>query len=100
MFRHRCQKIVFFTIEHRDIGGRTRRDNAHHFAAHQFFARTGLLHLVANGNLKSRADQPRNVALCSVIGHTAHGDGLAFFAVARGQRDLQFARRGNRIFVK
>ena len=34
-----------------------------------------------------------DVALGGVIGHAAHGNGDALFLIARGQRDLQFARR-------
>ena len=75
------------------VGGGAGRDHADHFAAHQFFAGAGLLHLVADGDFVAGAQQPRDVGLRGVIRNAAHGDGLAAFAIAGGQRDLQLARR-------
>jgi len=43
---------------------------------------------------------PGVIAFRGVIGNAAHGDGLAFFAVAGGQRDLEFTRSDHGIFVK
>ena len=35
-----------------------------------------------------------------MVRNAAHGNGLALFAIARSERDLQFARSDHRIFVK
>ena len=39
------EEIIFARIEYRDIGGGAGRDDAHDFAADNFFAWAGLLHL-------------------------------------------------------
>ncbi len=48
----------------------------------------------------SSANQPRDVAFRRVIRHAAHRHGLALFAIARGQSDLQQARGHLRIVVE
>ena len=100
MLRDRRQEIVFARVEDRAVGGGAGRDDADDFAAHQFLARAGLLHLVADGDFEAGANQPRDVAFRGVIGHAAHGDGLALFAVARSQSDLQLARGDDGVFVE
>ena len=100
MLRHRREKIIFARIEHRNVGGRAGRDDADHFAAHDFLARSGLLHLVADGDLETRADQARNVTFRGVVRHAAHRNGLALFPVARGQRNLKFSRGNDGVFIK
>ena len=82
MPRHRSQKIVFADIEDRDIGCGAGSDHAHNFAANQLLARAGLFHLVADGDFETGADQTRDVTLGGVVRNTAHGNGLAFFAIA------------------
>ena len=67
------------------------RDHASDFAPHQFLRNARIFHLLADGDLESLADQLRDVAFGGVVGNAAHRDGDAFFLVARGQRDLQFA---------
>src|SRR5713101_7465443 len=43
------KEIVFFGVQNRDIGGGSRSDDADDFAADEFLAGAGLLHLIANG---------------------------------------------------
>src|SRR6516225_10402060 len=100
MGRDGGKEIVFADIEDAEIGGSARSDDAHNFAAHEFFAGTSLFHLVANGDLEAGANQSGEIAFRGVIGNAAHGDGLAFFAVAGGEGDLQFARGDHGVFVK
>src|SRR5215472_4106040 len=100
MRRNGSKEIVFSDIQDAKIGGSARSDDAHNFAAYEFFAGTRLFHLVANGDLKAGANQSGEIAFRGVIGNAAHGDGLAFFAIARGERDLEFARSDHGIFVK
>ena len=98
--RQRRKIIIFLWLENIQTRRRARRNHAHHFAPHQLFPRAGLLHLIADGNLVTGAQQPRDVSLGGVIGNAAHGHGLPLFAISRCQRDLQFARRGDRVFVE
>ncbi len=94
------EEIVFAGVEDGDIGGRARRDHANHFAADEFFARAGLLHLVADGNFEPGANQARDVAFGGMIRNAAHGNGLALFAIARSERDLQLARGSDGVLVE
>src|SRR6266850_545555 len=96
----RSEEIIFAGVEDGDIGGRAGRDHANDFAANEFLARAGLLHLVADGDFETGANQARDVAFGGVIRNAAHGNGLAFFAVARGERDLQLARGNDRVLVE
>ncbi len=94
------EEIVFARVKDGDIGGGARGDDAHDFAADNFFARAGLLHLVADGDLESGADEFGDVAVGGVIRDAAHRNRLALFAIPRGQRDLQFARGEHGVFVE
>ncbi len=89
--RDRGEKIVFLGTQRR-ICRRARRDYPSHFPPHQFLGQARILHLLADRDLESLADQLGDVAFGRVMGHAAHGDGDAFFLVARGEGDLQFAR--------
>ena len=60
-----------------------------------FLPGAGLFHLIADGDAIALADQTRDVAFGRMIGHAAHGDGRAFFLVARGEGDFEFARGGD-----
>ena len=86
------EEIVFFGTERR-IGRGARRDHPRDFAPHQFLGQARVFHLLADRDLESLANQLGDVALGGVVRHATHGDGDAFFLVARGQRDLQFLRR-------
>src|SRR6267378_2081145 len=57
----------------------------HDFAANEFLARAGLLHLIADRDFEAGADQARDVALGGVVWNAAHRNRLALFAVARGE---------------
>ena len=94
------KKIIFAGVEDGDVGGGARRDDANDFAADDFFAGAGLLHLIADGDFEAGADQAGDVAVGGVIRNAAHRNGLPFFAIARGQRDLQFARGEHGVFVE
>src|SRR6266853_583214 len=100
MFGHGSEKIVFASVEEGDVRSGTRRYDTYHLAAHELFARTGQFHLIADGDLEARADQARDIAFGGVIRNAAHGNGLALFAVARGESDLQLARGDDRVFIE
>ncbi len=97
---HRGEKIIFAGVENGPIGRRARGDHANDFAADDFFAGAGLLHLIANGNLETGADQAGDVAVGGVVGDAAHRNRLTLFAIARGQGDLQFAGGEDGVFVE
>src|SRR6202035_2302299 len=61
------EEIVFAGVEDGAFGRCARCDDADYFAADYFFAGTGLLHLVANGNLKSGADEAGDVPVGGVV---------------------------------
>jgi len=98
--RNGGQEIVFADIEHPDVRCRAGRDDANYFPANEFFAWAGLLHLIADSDFETGADQPRDVGFGGVIRHAAHGNGLAFFAIAGSQGDLQFPRGDHGIFIE
>src|SRR5258705_57621 len=72
-----CEEIVFASVEQRAIRGGARRYDSHNFSADKFLARAGQLHLIANGNLESGANQPRDVTFDGVVRNAAHRNGLA-----------------------
>ena len=88
--RHRCQKVVLLRTQRR-IRSRAGRDYSRDLAANEFLGQTGILHLLADGDLESFADELGNVAFRRVIRYATHGDGHAFFLITRGQRNLQLA---------
>ena len=100
VLRNSREKIVFASVEDGDVGGGSRCDHADDFAANEFFARAGRFHLVANGDFEAGANEARDVAVGGVIGDAAHGDGLAFFAIAGSERDLELARGEDGVFVE
>jgi hypothetical protein len=63
-----------------------------------FLGQRGIFHLVADGHAIALLDEARDVAFGRVVGHAAHGDGRAFFLVARGERDFQLARGHHGVF--
>ena len=94
--RHRRQKVVLLRVQRR-IRCRARRDHARHLAPHQLLRQARVFHLFADRDLEPAPDQFCDVALGGVVGHATHGDGHAFFFIARGQRDLQLARGQHRV---
>ncbi len=85
------EEIIFFGTERR-IRRRARCDHPGDFTPHQFLGQPRVLHLFADGDLESPANQLRDIAFGGMVRHAAHGDGDTFFLIARGQRDLQFFR--------
>ena len=94
------EEIIFAGVEDGDVGGGARGDDAGDFAADEFFAGAGLFHLFADGDFEAGADEAGDVAVGGVIGNAAHGDGLAFFAIAGGEGDLEFAGGDDGVFVE
>ena len=90
------KEIVFLGTEGRIRRG-TRRDYSGDFAPHQFLGQARVLDLLADRDLESLANQLRDIALGRMVRHATHGDGDAFFLVARGQRDLQFPGGEDRV---
>ncbi len=77
------------------VGGGAGRDDARDFAADELLAGAGFFDLIADGDAIAASDEARDVALGRVIRDAAHGDGRAFFLVARGEGDFEFARGGD-----
>ncbi len=74
------------------------RDDANEVPADHSFRVLRVFHLVADRDLESAADQAADVGVGRVIGDAAHGDGgAARVLLARGERDLEGARRGERV---
>ncbi len=94
------QEIVLLGFENLQIRGCARRDHADDVAAHEFFPGARFFQLFAQRDFVSRAKQPGDVALGGVMRNAAHGDGLALFAVAGGQSDLQLAGGNDGVLVK
>ena len=82
------------------IGGCTRRHNPGDLPLDQFLGERSILHLIAYSHAMTLMDEARDVAFGRVIRDATHGNGHAFFFVARCERDFQFARRHDGIVVK
>ena len=98
--RDRGEEIIFAGVKDGDVSGGAGSDDAGDFAADEFFAGAGLLHLFADGDFEAGADEAGDVAVGGVVGDAAHGNGLAFFAVAGGEGDLEFAGGDDGVFVE
>ncbi len=103
-WRDRCdghQERRLARVEVAGIGQRAGRDHAHHFTADDSLGLLGILHLLADGDAKALAHQPRHVGIAGVMRHAAHRDGAAAGVLrARRQRELEGARRGERVLVE
>ena len=97
---HRGKIIVLVRAEQGRLRSSSWRNYARDFALHQFLACGSLLHLFANRDAESGADQARDVAFCGVIRNAAHGNRRVLFFAARRQRDLKFARGGDGVFIE
>ena len=95
----RREKIILVGFQSR-VGGGARSYYPRDLTAHQFFGQAGVFHLVADGHLETLAYQLGDVIFRAVVRHAAHGDGDALLLVARGQGDLQLARRHHRVLKK
>jgi len=100
MLGYRREKIVLAGVEDCSFCGGAGGDDADDFAANDFLAGAGLLHLIADGDFESGTDEAGDVAVGGVIRDAAHGNGLAFFAVAGGERDLEFFGSEDGVFVE
>src|SRR5208337_3154798 len=94
------EEIVFAGIEDGDVGGGAGGDDTGDFASNQLFAGPGLLHLFADGDFEAGADEAGKVSVGGVVRNAAHGNGLALFAIAGGERDLEFAGGDDGVFVE
>ncbi len=95
--RHAAQEVVLLGAEMR-VGSGARREHPRDLALHQLLGDSRVLHLLADGDLESFANELGDVILSRVVGDTAHGYRNALLLVARGQRDLQFARGDHGVF--
>ena len=93
----RRQEIVPLLPDPR-IERRPRRQHTRHLAAHNLFRKPGVLHLIAECNPVTLAQQARQVLLHSVVRHAAHGH--VALSVARRQCQLQFPAGHGSIVVK
>ncbi len=98
--RHRGQIIILARTHQVRVHGRAGRDHARDLALHQLLGELRVFHLVADGDAVAPLHQARDVALGGMVGHAAHGNGRAFFLVARGEGDLEFARGDDGVFEK
>ena len=87
-------------VEEVGIGSGAGCDDAGDFAAYQFLAGAGFLHLFADGDAIALLDQARDVAFGGVIGHAAHGDGLALLLVAGSESGFELARGSDGVVKK
>ena len=92
------EEVVLARAHQGGVHGGAGRDDAHDLAFDQSLGGFGIFHLVADGDAISLLDQARDVAFGGMKRHAAHGDGGALFLVARGERDLEFARGHHGIF--
>src|SRR5215470_11285800 len=70
---HRREEVVFARFQHGGFGGSAGGNDTHHFAADELFARSGLLHLLADGHLVSQPDETSDVIVGGVVRHSTHG---------------------------
>ena len=96
MAGERAEKIVFLRPG-LCVNGGARGEHPRDFASHQLGCQLRVLHLVANRDLISLAHELADIAFGGVVGHSAHGNGNAFFLVAGGKRYLQLARGYDRV---
>jgi len=94
------EEIIFAGVEDGNVGGGAGGDDARNFAAHEFLAGAGLLHLFADGDFEAGADKAGDVTVSGVIRDAAHGDGLALFAIAGSEGDAEFASGDDGVFVE
>ena len=82
----RAQEVARGRFEDGFLHRRARRDDPRDFPRHEPLGLGGILDLVADRDLASRAQEASDVVLRRVIRHAAHGHGLA-----AGQRDIEQA---------
>ena len=83
------------------IRERARRMHPRHFALDDALGLARILDLIADGDPVAFLHQPSDVRVGRVVGHAAHRNGAAGPVLgARGQRQLQHARGGERVLVE
>ena len=98
--RHRGEIIILFRLEEARAACRPRRQYADNFPAHKVLTGARLFHLLADSHFVPGSNQACDIIFRCVIRHPAHGNGIAFFFVARGECDLQNARSHHRVLEK
>ena len=94
------EEIILAGIEDGDVGGGAGGDDAGDFAANDLLAGAGLLHLFADGDFEAGANEAGEVNIDGVVRNATHGNGLALFAIAGGEGDLEFAGGDDGVFVE
>ena len=90
--------VILVRTQSEGVRGGAGSDDAGDLAPDQFLGGGGIFHLVADGHAVALLDQARDVTFGGVVGHAAHGDGRAFFLVARGEGDFELARGDDGVF--
>ena len=93
------QVVVGVSRQQSRFGHRARGHHARHLAREQPLHRL-VTHLFANRHVVAALDQARQVILHGVVWDTRHRDARPFGNIARGEHDIQLARRRLGILVK
>ena len=96
--RHRREEIILARAHQVGVHGGAGSDHARDLAAHQLLGLLGIFHLVADGDPMAFLNEARDVAFGRVEGDAAHRDGGAFFLIAGGKGDFEFAGGHHGIF--
>ncbi len=98
-----CGQIVAsLGIEKRVLGQGSRRDEAHHVAAHHRFGAAlprfgGILELLGDGHAKADLDKALQILVRAMDRHPAHGDVLPQMFAPLGEHDAKRCGGGNGI---
>ena len=86
---HGREKVVGRGVEELVGGDRAWRQDLRHAALDQALRARRVLELVADRDLVSEAQQPRDVGVALMPGHAAHRDRLGILPVARGEGETE-----------
>ena len=98
--QHGREVVVLMRAQHLRVHRRAGRDDARDLALDKFLGRAGGLHLIADGDAIAFLDQARDIVFGGMIGDAAHRNRLAFFFVAGGESDFEFAGGGDGVIVE
>ena len=99
--RDRQQKCRLASLEVSRIRQGAGRHDTDHLPAHQPARLPGRLHLLADRNPETLADEAHDVCVGSVMRDTAHRNGIAVRVAAAGrERQIQGAGAGHRVLVE